>query len=287
MSPSAAQMYNVVVSLGFLAYLGWRATSTKNVFRIWGMRSDNFWTALHFQLRFGAVAVFLIFGFGLLVGSVSLPMTFWLTLGLYPVWGIAQQFALQNLIAKNLNGFLSHPVAVACASAMLFGMAHYPRGVLVLATILAGFFFTLIYQRFPNLWASRVRSSRRGSSRCAGTRRHPDGIRRSPAGVPAALPGNRTPTVHPRGHGRSMPQARFAGSGRGSSMERWAGHVLRARPENARCGRGPVGSSNVAFPGCRAAHRGRTGSLGGPVAGVPRAHLRPPSRYRSPTGRCW
>ncbi|MEE9220399.1 MAG: CPBP family intramembrane glutamic endopeptidase [candidate division NC10 bacterium] len=153
MSPSAAQMYNVVVSLGFLAYLGWRATSTKNVFRIWGMRSDNIWTALHFQLRFGAVAVLLIFGFGLVTGSLHLPLTFWLTLGLYPLWGIAQQFALQNLIAKNLSGFLSHPVAIACASALLFGMAHYPRGVLVLATILAGFFFTLIYQRFPNLWA--------------------------------------------------------------------------------------------------------------------------------------
>ena len=153
LSPSAAQTYNVLVSLCFLAYLAWRATNTKNVFRIWGMRSDNFWTALHFQLRFGAVAVLLIFGFGLLVGSVSLPMTFWLTLGLYPVWGIAQQFALQNLIAKNLSGLLSHPVAIACASALLFGMAHYPRGVLVLVTILAGFFFTLIYQRFPNLWA--------------------------------------------------------------------------------------------------------------------------------------
>ncbi len=153
MSPSAAQMYNVVVSLSFLAYLGWRAASTKNVFRIWGMRCDNFWTAFRFQLGFGGVALLLIFGFGLMRGSIYLPVTFWLTLGLYPAWGIAQQFALQNLIVRNLTGLFSHPVAIACVAALLFGIAHYPRVLLVILTVFAGFFFTLIYQRFPNLWA--------------------------------------------------------------------------------------------------------------------------------------
>ncbi|MFQ5932728.1 MAG: type II CAAX prenyl endopeptidase Rce1 family protein, partial [Nitrospiraceae bacterium] len=92
-------------------------------------------------------------GFGLMRGSIYLPVTFWLTLGLYPAWGIAQQFALQNLIVRNLTGLLSHPVAIAGVAALLFGIAHYPRVSLVMLTVCAGFFFTLIYQRFPNLWA--------------------------------------------------------------------------------------------------------------------------------------
>ncbi|MFQ5846673.1 MAG: type II CAAX prenyl endopeptidase Rce1 family protein [Candidatus Methylomirabilales bacterium] len=152
-SPSVAEIYNILVSLCFLMYLVWRAMRSKNVLRVWGMRLDNFWTALRFQLSFGAVGVLLIFAFGMVVGSVSLPATFWLTLGLYPVWGIAQQFALQNLIARNLTGLLSHPLAIACAAAVLFGMAHYPRAPLVFLTVLGGFFFTLIYHKFPNLWA--------------------------------------------------------------------------------------------------------------------------------------
>lgn len=153
LSLSVARIYNAFASLCFLVYVIWRATHTKGVFTVWGMRRDNFWAALRAQLSVAAPAVLFFLGVGFVWGSFPLPKTFWLTLGLYPVWGTAQQFALQNFIARNLTGLLSHPVAIAGAAAILFAASHSPRGALVVLTLFAGFLFTLIYQRFPNLWA--------------------------------------------------------------------------------------------------------------------------------------
>ena len=153
LSELAARSYNALVSVGFLAYVVWRARTTDGALRAWGLRRDNFWPALRAQLSFGAVGAVAIVGFGLARNSLTLPWTFWLTVALYPVWGIAQQFALQNLIARNLTGVLSHRLAVAGASATVFAAAHYPRFDLVLLTLVSGFFFTLIYRRVPNLWA--------------------------------------------------------------------------------------------------------------------------------------
>ncbi len=153
LSLSVARVFNASASLCFLIYVVWRAIHTKGVFRVWGMRGDNFWTALCAQLSIAAPAVLVFVGLGFVWGSFPLPKTFWLTLGLYPVWGTAQQFALQNFIARNLTGLLSHPVAIAGAAAVLFAASHSPRGTLVVLALFAGFLFTLVYQRFPNLWA--------------------------------------------------------------------------------------------------------------------------------------
>ena len=65
-SVSAARIYNAVVSVCFLIYAVWRATNTKSVLRIWGMRRDNFWTALRFQLSFAACVALVILGFAMI-----------------------------------------------------------------------------------------------------------------------------------------------------------------------------------------------------------------------------
>ena len=51
---------------------------------------------------------------------------------------------------------LRHPAAVAFVASVLFSAAHYPQLQLVALTFVAGFFFTLIYLRHPNLWAVGV-----------------------------------------------------------------------------------------------------------------------------------
>ena len=91
--------------------------------------------------------------FGLANGSLEPPGTFWLTVVLYPLWGIAQQFALQGLLARNLAGWLSRPIALAVVASALFAASHYPRVELVLLSGAAGVFLTLCYHQVPNLWA--------------------------------------------------------------------------------------------------------------------------------------
>ena len=152
-SESTAMAYNAVVSVGLLGYLVWRARHSKGAVKAWGMRTDNFVPALRAQLAFGAVAGATLIGFGAYTGSLTLPMTFWLTVGLYPIWGVAQQFALQSLLVRNVKGLLSSPTAIAVVASALFAAAHFPRIELVVLTGASGLFFTLIYLRRPNLWA--------------------------------------------------------------------------------------------------------------------------------------
>lgn len=63
---------------------------------------------------------------GHLLRSMPPPRTFCLAVILYPVWGIAQQFALQNLLARNLRTLVRPRVVRALLTAALFGLAHMP-----------------------------------------------------------------------------------------------------------------------------------------------------------------
>jgi membrane protease YdiL (CAAX protease family) len=48
---------------------------------------------------------------------------------------------------------LSNPLAIAATASVLFALSHYPRVDLMILTLIGGMFFTLIYRRYPNLWA--------------------------------------------------------------------------------------------------------------------------------------
>src|SRR5690242_2994017 len=55
-SHAAAQVYNGAVVIGFGVYLAIRASRGRDVFRVWGMRRDNFLPALRAQLAFALPA---------------------------------------------------------------------------------------------------------------------------------------------------------------------------------------------------------------------------------------
>ena len=153
LSESIALTSSAAAVAGYLTYVVWRARVTPGALTLWGLRRDNFLPALRAQLAFVAVAGVALAVIGAILGRVAVPRSFWLTLALYPLWGTAQQFALQNLIARNLLGFTRNEIAIACIASALFGLSHYPRIDLALLTLAAGVPFTLIFRRRPNLWA--------------------------------------------------------------------------------------------------------------------------------------
>lgn len=152
-SETTSRFCNAVISLAFVGYVVWRVRTSPGILRTWGMRADNFAPAIVAHLGFAAIGAFALFGLAVTTGPVEIPASFWVAVFLYPIYGVVQQFALQNFIARNLRMMLFGSIPVAAMAAMLFGFSHYPRLELVALTFVAGFFFTLIYQRFSNLWA--------------------------------------------------------------------------------------------------------------------------------------
>jgi membrane protease YdiL (CAAX protease family) len=151
-----AAAYNAGVALAFLVYVVWRGRRSPGALRAWGMRRDNLARALVAQLAFATIGAAVLVGFGAACGTLDVPPTIWLTLALYPAWSLAQQLALQSFVARNLAGWIRHPLALAIAASVLFSLSHVPEIELVVLTAVAGVFFTLIYRRLPNLWAVAI-----------------------------------------------------------------------------------------------------------------------------------
>ncbi|MEM7312338.1 MAG: CPBP family glutamic-type intramembrane protease [Planctomycetota bacterium] len=147
-----AKFYNVAVSIAAVSYIVWRVRRSPNALRVWGFRTDNIGPAMRAQLPFLAVSIIGLIVFAVVTGSAGLPKTFWFTIVLYPVWGIVQQFALQNFIANNLKSTVSSVFLLSLVAALIFAVSHYPRMELVALSLVGGFFFTLAYRKHPNLW---------------------------------------------------------------------------------------------------------------------------------------
>lgn len=148
-----AAYYNVVAAIIVIGYIVFRvARSGMRIFRDWGLSFNNFWQCLPPYLLFTFIAAILLFGYGWTRGN-TLPVEFWYVLALYPLWGAAQQFVLQNFIAENLVHAVPSLTIRSLITATLFACAHLPSVELAVLTFIAGFCFTYLYHFYRNLFA--------------------------------------------------------------------------------------------------------------------------------------
>jgi len=145
--------FNLAVALAWGAYLLWRLIATKGAARAWGLTRCGFGLALRDASLLAAVGLVPLLAYGWAQGRLPPPATLWLVMGLYPVWGLGQQFGLQALITRNLRALLPQAGARVPVAAVLFSVAHFPNFVLMGLTFAAGLGFTWVYERHRNLWA--------------------------------------------------------------------------------------------------------------------------------------
>lgn len=143
--------YNLVAVALVLGYIIYRLVFQPSLFKTWGLRFDTFWVSVPPYLIFTIATSLLVYIAGHTLGRTPLPVTFWYLLALYPLWGIAQQFALQNFVARNLTAVAANIYMRAALTAVIFSLAHTPSLGLMTLAALAGFCFTILYNRFPNL----------------------------------------------------------------------------------------------------------------------------------------
>jgi len=150
---SIEYLYNASAVMLWSIYLIWRMKKMKGILKLWGFRSDNFISAMRPCSIFAILAMIILFIYGWVAGYLPMPSSFWIILILYPIWGIAQQFALQVLIGRNLQYIIkSLPIRVIII-ASLFSASHFPNFCLMALGFPLGIATTIIYNRHPNLWA--------------------------------------------------------------------------------------------------------------------------------------
>lgn len=86
---------------------------------------------------------------GALNGKLSWDVSHWLMLGLYPLWGLAQQFLLQEVLACHLRALL--PRTALPLAAGLFALAHAPAWGVAAAVLPAALFWVWLYPRVGSL----------------------------------------------------------------------------------------------------------------------------------------
>jgi hypothetical protein len=71
----------------------------------------------------------------------------------YAVWCLAQQYLTQSYFHNRLMSLLPNRHLTSLLVGLMFGSAHIPNPILMIATTLAGFIFSEIFARHRNIWA--------------------------------------------------------------------------------------------------------------------------------------
>lgn len=163
-SISAQYIFNIVAAALWSVYILWRAAKTPSFLMEAGFRREGFLDTFRVGTPVAASLLLLPAGYAFIMGRLALPPAFWITIGLYPLWGIAQQFALQVLVTTPLKGIVPDIRWRVAASAALFSASHYPNTELVGLTLVAGVLFTALYENYRNLWAVGILHGIMGSA---------------------------------------------------------------------------------------------------------------------------
>lgn len=145
-------VYNIVVAFLWAGYVVWRAVKTPGALRAWGLTREGAGGAFKACAVFALVAVPVLLVYGRYMDRAVVPITVWFLVLLYPVWGLAQQFALQALITRNMRGLVPRRGLRVVVAAALFSAVHFPNLGLMALTLGAGCVLTWIYERYGNLW---------------------------------------------------------------------------------------------------------------------------------------
>lgn len=140
--------------VGWVGYGAARARRDRSLLDAWGLRPTAHLATLGPLVAVGiGVGAAGLAAIGLAGGSLRTPERLGLSLALYPVWGLVQQWIVQVLVVDNVRALTGAPLpALAALGAVGFGAVHLAHPSLVAATAALGAVYVLLFQRWRNLW---------------------------------------------------------------------------------------------------------------------------------------
>ena len=143
----------VPAAAGFwIVFVWYRARPDSTLLRVWGFRLDTFAPSFRAVTAFSLPVAGVMALVGTSRGTLRFPPHAWILLALYPIWGVIQQFLVQALLVRNLEGSLPRYVLLVVGSC-LFAIVHVPETPLMLATFGLGLVYVPLYLKYRNLWA--------------------------------------------------------------------------------------------------------------------------------------
>lgn len=137
----------VVVLIPFASNLGHRDRPA-----MLGLRLDNLAASAKEVGAFTLIAAAIVLAIGEAAGAGFDPRPgTWRALLTYPAWGLAQQYAMQSFTLRRLEEGIGRTIPAAAVAALLFAWLHWPNLPLAALTLVAGFFWCLLFTRHPNL----------------------------------------------------------------------------------------------------------------------------------------
>jgi membrane protease YdiL (CAAX protease family) len=139
-----------VLLVVFGAYLARRGHDS---WQALGFRTDNLPAASRAVGLFTLAAAAVVVGWALLHGRVARGAEVVVLLFVYPIWAIIQQCAFQGVLHRKLAMLVPSRTLQTLITAISFAAVHFGNPALVALTFVAGLCWSLLYRRYPNVWA--------------------------------------------------------------------------------------------------------------------------------------
>ena len=150
------------VYLSYRVYSGGDKSQRLLLMKYWGL----YWNTKLFLKVFGYSSILAVFGIGIMViwsyfcgfDQCYYPLNWHILFlfAVYPIYGIVQQFLIQNMIASNLQSYKLNNVLIVLITAAAFGMVHYGESELYFKLMILtsgfGLVFTPLYLKYKCLY---------------------------------------------------------------------------------------------------------------------------------------
>ncbi|OGR83737.1 MAG: hypothetical protein A2901_02125 [Elusimicrobia bacterium RIFCSPLOWO2_01_FULL_54_10] len=115
-----------------------------------------FLRCLRLLVWFTAITTAVLILIALVFGNLNYDNKFLMRFSEYVFWAFLQQIGLQTFFTWRVGNVIDNPYRAAGVVAVVFSMIHFPNPVLMIFTLIGGFFWSLSYLKAPNLYALAV-----------------------------------------------------------------------------------------------------------------------------------
>jgi len=121
----------------------------------WGFRKKGFRKSFTYLLWPALILTGIFLIYGIVQDTALFSRTILLTMILYPIWGLIQQFLMMSLIAGNLRILSNNKMktlSVSLITALVFASVHLPTIPLAGATFVLALVYSYIFLQHRNLF---------------------------------------------------------------------------------------------------------------------------------------